>query len=82
MITTGKTSNVCPLCGGKKKGGTTTFTADLGFGVVVVRKVRAQVCDQCGEAWIDPEAARRLEKIVDEARKNHRQVEVLDLESV
>jgi len=39
----------CPLCGGKKKLGTTTFTADLGFGVVVVRNVPATVCSQCGE---------------------------------
>ena len=38
----------CPLChGGIKREGKTTFTVDLGFGVVVIRKVPAQVCDQC-----------------------------------
>jgi len=31
-------SSKCPLCGGTKKKGKTTFTADLGFGIVVVRK--------------------------------------------
>jgi len=71
--------DVCPLCAGGKVSGTTTFAADLGFGVVVVRKVKALVCRQCGEAWIDPSTAKELEKIVTEARKQHRQVEVLEL---
>jgi len=33
----------CPLCGGTKKEGRTTFTVDLGSGVVVVRNVHATV---------------------------------------
>ena len=40
--------NKCPLCGGSKKAGRTTFTVDLGFGVVVVRDVPASVCSQSG----------------------------------
>ncbi len=31
----------CPVCKGTRRRGTTTFTADLGFGVVVVRNVPA-----------------------------------------
>jgi hypothetical protein len=31
----------CPLCGGTKKPGTTTFTAELEFGIVMVRSVPA-----------------------------------------
>ena len=42
-------TNPCPLCGGNKTSGKTTFTADLGSGVVVVRRVQATVCSQCGE---------------------------------
>ncbi|MEO7299271.1 MAG: type II toxin-antitoxin system MqsA family antitoxin [Verrucomicrobiota bacterium] len=66
----------CPLCGGNKTSGETTFTADLGSGVVVVRRVRATVCSQCGEEWIDDATARRLEQVVKEARSSHREVEV------
>ena len=69
-------TSTCPLCGGSKTDGTTTFTADLGSGVVVVRRVRATVCSQCGEEWIDDAAARRLEQVVNEARLQHREVEV------
>ena len=66
----------CPLCGGNKATGETTFTADLGSGVVVVRRVRATVCSQCGEEWIDDATARRLEQVVNDARSQHREVEV------
>ena len=67
----------CPLChGGIKREGKTTFTVDLGFGVVVIRKVPAQVCDQCGSDWIEDAIAEKLEKIVDIARKKHPVVEV------
>lgn len=68
--------NQCPLCGGNKTVGETTFTADLGSGVVVVRRVRATVCSQCGEEWIDDSTARRLERVVNEARLKHSEVEV------
>ncbi len=70
------TSELCPLCGGRKVVGTSTFTADLGTGIVVVRNVRATVCSQCGEEWIDHETARKLERSVSEAREKRSLVEV------
>lgn len=75
----GSKRDSCPLCGGKKKLGTTTFTADLGFGVVVVRNVPATVCSQCGEDWIADAVADRIETLVEDARKKRLQVEVMSL---
>ena len=49
----------CPLCGGNKTDGETTFTADFEFGVVVVRGVPASVCDQCGADWLEDRVAAR-----------------------
>lgn len=69
----------CPLCGGEKKAGTTTFTADFEFGVVVVRKVPAVVCTLCGSDWIQDDVAARLEAIVAEAKSKRLQVEVTTL---
>lgn len=69
----------CPLCGGAKTPGTTTYSVDLGVGVIVVRNVPATVCDQCGEAWIDPQTATELERMTDDARQRRRQVEVVTL---
>ncbi len=59
--------------------GKTTFTVDLGFGVVVVREVPATVCSQCGADWIDDAIAEKLEKIVEDARQKHNLVEVTTL---
>jgi YgiT-type zinc finger domain-containing protein len=73
---TSNTNQTCPLCGGKKTKGKTTFSADLGSGVVVVRQVEATICAQCGEEWIDDATARRLEQIVNDARARQLEVEV------
>jgi len=70
------TSQICPICGGKKTKGKTTLSADLGSGVVVVREVEATICAQCGEEWIDDATARKLEDIVNDARVRQLQVEV------
>ena len=72
-------SGICPLCGGAKRAGATTFTAELGFGVVVIRNVPATVCCQCGDDWINDKVAQRFERLVQEARTKRSQVEVLVL---
>jgi len=72
----------CPLCGGEKKDGVTTYTVDLGSGVVVVRNVPAKVCSQCGEEWIESGVAKELEKIINAARQSQSQLEVLSFQPV
>ena len=69
----------CPLCGGEKASGRTIYSVDLGTGLVVVRNVPAEICKQCGEEWIAPDIARRLEEITDKARRNGAEVEVVAL---
>ncbi len=74
--------DVCPLCGGAKKGGKTTFTADLHFGVVVIRNVPASVCEQCGADWLSDKASSRIDKIVKEAREKRYEFEVFSFEKL
>ena len=74
-----KSSSRCPLGGGSKKAGRTTFSVDLGFGVVVVRDVPASVCSQCGADWIEDSIASKLEEIVTDARQKRHIVEVTTL---
>ncbi len=64
--------DTCPVCGGSKAEGRTTFTADLKQTLVVVRDVPATICSLCGNEWIADEIASVLEKIVQEAKnKSH-----------
>jgi YgiT-type zinc finger domain-containing protein len=72
----------CPLCGGDKQLGTTTFAVDLKSGVVVVREVPAMVCTKCGDAWIDDPVAAKLEEMVGEARRKHTMIEVTQWQQV
>jgi len=67
----------CPLCGGEKRIGSTIYTVDLGFGLVVVKDVPAKVCSQCGEEWISSEIASQLENVINWAKKKHFQLEVI-----
>jgi len=69
----------CQLCGGDVDKGTTTFTVDYGAGLIVLRNVPAQVCTLCGESWIDDHTAAKLEKIVQEAKDKHCQLEIIDI---
>ena len=72
------TSSKCPLCGGDKRKGSTTFTVDFKSGLLVVRNVPATICSQCGEEWIADDVAAKLETAAEVARKEKRQVEVVD----
>jgi YgiT-type zinc finger domain-containing protein len=72
----------CPLCGGEKQPGTTTFAVDLKFGVVLVREVPAFVCSQCGDTWIDDRVAAKLESFVAEVHRKQTLMEVTQWEQV
>jgi YgiT-type zinc finger domain-containing protein len=76
------TKNICPLCGGLKKPGATTFTADMGDTLVVIRNVPATLCSLCGNEWLSDEVAANIESIVEEAKNIHRQVEVTQYRKV
>ena len=70
---------LCALCGGRRRAGRVIHSVDLGTTVVVVRNVEAQVCDQCGEPWLDDATVARLEQIVREARGRGAELEVVSL---
>lgn len=69
----------CPICGGTTTKSKTTFSVDKGETLIVVRDVPANVCQQCGEEWIDDSTSAKLERIVDEARDKNTQVEIVAL---
>lgn len=59
----------CPICGQESlSAGNTTFAADVEGTVVVVRDVPADLCENCGEAFIRDEIAAELEALVAEAK--------------
>lgn len=67
----------CPLCKGEKKDKKILYTVDLSPGLVIIKDVPAKVCAQCGEEWVPAEIAKQLENIVNTARNNHLQLELV-----
>ena len=54
----------CFMCKGTEQDGFSTFTADMGKCIVIVKNVPSCVCGQCGEVSYSDERARRLEQII------------------
>jgi YgiT-type zinc finger domain-containing protein len=53
----------CFMCKGSVQEGFSTFTADMGGCIVVIKNVPSRVCGQCGEASYSTEVAQQLEQI-------------------
>lgn len=51
----------CVVCKrGETREGQTTVTLERNGAALVVRKVPAQICENCGEAYVEAEVTRRL----------------------
>jgi YgiT-type zinc finger domain-containing protein len=72
--------SLCPICGGDKKKGLTTFTVELRSTLLVVRGVPADICTQCGEEWISSDVSKKLEKITNDVRKKKPDLEIISFE--
>jgi len=59
----------CALCNGKLEEGTTEFMARASGEVVIINKVPALVCEQCGEAYYTVEISRKIDAVMSEAHR-------------
>ena len=67
----------CVICKqGETQPGNTTMTLERGTTTVVFKKVPAEVCQTCGEAYLDAKTTRHLLHIVEEAARIGVQVDV------
>lgn len=67
----------CIMCKqGKTEPGTTTIMLERDTTTVVFKNVPAEVCQVCGEAYLDAETTRHLLHIVEEAARVGVQLQV------
>ena len=67
----------CVICKhGETQPGTTTMTLEHGATTIVFKNVPAEICQTCGEAYLDSAITRRLLHIVEEAARVGVQVDV------
>lgn len=67
----------CVICKhGETRPGNTTLTLERNNTTLVVKGIPAQICENCGEAYIDEGTTARLLRIAEEAAHAGVQVEV------
>lgn len=68
----------CAICkSGQTHPGTTTVTMTRGEAAVVVKNVPADVCDNCGEYYLDEAISAKILGMVEEAIKQNHEVELI-----
>jgi len=68
----------CVICKtGETHPGRVTVALHRGDTTVVVKGVPADVCDACGEYYLDDGVAQRLSTLAEEAANRHAEVEIL-----
>lgn len=68
----------CPICkSGFMTVGHTSLTFEKNGATVVVKDIPANVCDNCGEAFVPEEIARHVHEVVEAELKKGIEVEVV-----
>lgn len=72
----------CVICKhGQTEPGVTTVTLERGVTTIVIKGVPAQVCDNCGEAYVDEETTRALLQTAEAEAHAGAQVEVREYQA-
>jgi YgiT-type zinc finger domain-containing protein len=68
----------CVICKtGETAAGKATVTLERGGAILVIKDVPAEVCPHCGEYYLDPAIAARVQTLGEDAIKHHAEVGIL-----
>lgn len=68
----------CILCKADLTKGNVNHIVDLGEGIIIIKNVPANICEQCGEYYVDTQIALKLESIVEEVKKSRAEVLIIN----
>lgn len=68
----------CFYCKGDMEEATTTYDADNGENIIVIRRVPCHKCKQCGKESFPFEVTKRLEQITKQFEKMHTEVAIVN----
>lgn len=68
----------CLLCKGKVEQGKVNHVVDIEDLIIIIKKVPAEVCKQCGEYYLDHEVAQKVEDIVENVKNNKAEVIIIN----
>ena len=68
MPTTTSPKDACAVCGGKLTATTITHEERRGDKFYLFHHVPAQVCDRCGEVWIEEKVLQEVDRLIEHGR--------------
>ena len=68
----------CILCRANLTKGRVNHIVDLREGIIIIKNVPANVCNQCGEYYLDTKTAMELENMVDKIKRNKAEVFIVN----
>ncbi len=71
---------LCMKCGANADKGYTTDVTDLGNCLVIVRNVPCYKCAECNEVIYTADVVKKLENIVQQAKKLMQEIAIIDYE--
>lgn len=79
MVTESASVKRCPLCGGELREEMTTVPFVVKGSVVVVKRVKGEVCSDCGEAFLSGRVTDAVTALVQDALRQRMEVAVVTL---
>ena len=69
----------CVICKlGQTQPGFTTVTVEQNRTTVIIKKVPADVCENCGEYYLNEEATQKIQQLTDKAVQAGVEIEILN----
>jgi YgiT-type zinc finger domain-containing protein len=73
----------CVICkNGKTRRGKATVTLERGGSIIVIKDVPADVCQNCGEYYLDEEMTKEVLKRAEQSVKKGSELEVIKMKKV
>ena len=72
----------CIECGANAKKSTSTSVTDLGNCLIIVRNVTCYKCDECNEIIFTADVVKKLEQIIESAKKLMQDISIVDYSKV
>ncbi len=66
----------CVICKGMLYKGIVNYPVDLGDKFILIKEVPADICNQCGEYYLDDEVFKQVEEIINHVKSANFGIEI------
>lgn len=70
----------CYLCKGLLQNGLVSYVADINGLIIIIKKVPADVCKQCGDFYLNHKIALQVEDIIENLKNNNAEVIIVNFD--